>query len=273
MHMTHNFAIPSVGSAVERLTMVVKYGGGAMDSEADAALAAELADLRAAGHATVVVHGGGPEIDAELLRRGVSTRRIAGLRVTDAKTLTVAESVLCASANKRLVRACQRAGLPAVGISGQDAGLLRARRADENLGFVGEIISCDPRVLFALLNANYAPVVAPIAIAQDASCAYNVNADTAAGAIAAALRADAYVVLTNVPRVLRNPRDPSSDIARLTVAQASAFAQSIACESGMKPKVLAAVHAVTHGAARAYIGAAGRDAIAGALAGNATLIA
>lgn len=244
-----------------------------MGAGGDKALLAELAELRAAGHAVILVHGGGPEIDEALTRRGVGSRRVDGLRVTEAEALEIVEAVLCATTNKRLVRACLQQGITAVGISGQDGGMIRARPAGKELGFVGEITSVDPAPLLALLEAGFLPVVAPLAVSEDSAHAYNVNADTAAGAIAGAVRADAYITLTNVPRVLRDQSDASSAIHELTVSEAQAFARSDACASGMKPKMLAAIGAITGGAVRAYICSAQPGAIAGALAGNATIIA
>ncbi len=259
------------------MTVVVKYGGNAMDGTADAALLSEIAGLRAAGHAVILVHGGGPEIDQALRRQGLVTRRIDGLRVTDEDALGVVESVLCASANKRLVRLCLQHGINAVGISGQDGAMIRARAARTpsggDLGYVGEIVAVDPAPLNALLKAAYVPVVSPIAIDERAHHAYNVNADTVAGAIAAAVKAEAFIALTNVERVLRDPSDPRTAIDRLTLTDALQFAGSEACASGMKPKMLAAIDAVTGGAKRAYICGVKAGAIAGALAGDATVIA
>ena len=247
-----------------------------MGDGVDDALLGEIAALRAAGYAVILVHGGGPEIDEALTQRGLTTNRIDGLRVTDAAALQVAESVLCATANKRLVRACLQRDIPAVGISGQDGGLIRVRRAISpsggDLGFVGEIVAVDPAPLIALLEAGYVPVVSPIAIDQRAHHAYNVNADTVAGAIAAAVKADAYVAITNVDRVLRDPADPASAIDSFSLGDALQFASSDACESGMKPKMLAAIDAVAGGAARAYICSAKPGAISSALAGDATVI-
>lgn len=266
-----------IASASSSLRIVVKYGGNAMGSDVDDALLAEIADLRAAGHSLILVHGGGPDIDEALKARGLSSRRVDGLRVTDAAGLEVAEAVLCATANKRLVRACLRRGIPAVGISGQDGGLVRARRAlspsGGDLGFVGEIVAVDPAPLLALGDAGYMPIVSPVAVDQQAHHAYNVNADTVAGAIAAAVRADAYVALTNVERVLRDPADPASAIDRLSLAEAAQFASSGACASGMKPKMLAAIDAVAGGASGAYICGAKPGAISAALSGAATVIA
>lgn len=237
--------------------LVVKYGGNAMGAEASEGGAAtdpilrEIASLWAAGTRLVLVHGGGPEIDRALAQRGIPTRRIEGMRVTDAPTLESTEAVLCGTVNKRLVRDCAALGIPAVGISGQDGKALVARKLlPENgadLGFVGEIIASDPRLLRALLDAGFLPVVAPLAISTDAAHAYNVNADLAAAAIAGALKADAFIMLTNVPRVLRDRDDPTSGIDRLTLAEARAFATSDACEGGMKPKMDAAIVALENG--------------------------
>lgn len=258
-------------------TFVLKYGGNAMSPAVDAGLLKEIAELRAAGHAVILVHGGGPEIDEALSAHGIATERVDGLRVTDERALHVAEAVLCATANKRLVRACLQHGIDAAGLSGQDGGTIKVRRkvspSGQSLGFVGEIVAVDPKLLLALLQAGYLPIVSPIAIDENAGHAYNVNADTVAGAIAAAVRADAYIALTNVDRVLRDPADAASAIDLFTVNDARQFAASDACASGMKPKMLAAIDAVTGGASRAYICGIKPRAIADALAGNATIVA
>lgn len=266
-----------IASDVPSHPLTVKYGGNAMSAQADTEILDDIAALRDAGHSIVLVHGGGPEIDEALHARGLSTRRVDGLRVTDAPALGVVEAVLCATANKRIVRACLQRGIPAVGLSGQDGGTIRVRRARSprgaDLGFVGEVVSVDTAAVVALLRAGFVPVVAPICIDERLEHAYNVNADTVAGALAAALQSSAYVSLTSVTRVLRNPQDTSSAIDRMTVNEALIFAQSAACTDGMKPKILAAAHAVRDGARRAYIRGAGRHPITGAMAGDATVIA
>ncbi len=258
------------------MRLVVKYGGSAMDTNADDALLEEVSLLLGWGHSVILVHGGGPELDRALADRGLTSRRIDGLRVTDRDALEVAEAVFCATGNKRLVRACLKRGISAVGISGQDGGLLRARRTHsrkgDDLGFVGDIVAVDARLLEALLEAGFLPIVAPIAVGERAESAYNVNADTVAGAIAGAIHADAYVALTNVERVLGDPRNPASAIDALSVRDALTFASSQACATGMRPKLFAAIDAVVSGAKRAYICAARPGAIQGALAGNATVI-
>ena len=258
------------------MKLVIKYGGNAMGDGADDALLAEINELRAARHEVVLVHGGGPEIDRALADRGIVSERLDGLRVTDAATLDVTEAVLCGTLNKRLVRACLQRGIVAVGISGEDGAILTAakvRHPHGDLGYVGTIVSVNPQPLTALMRAGFVPVVAPLAVSEDARHAFNVNADTAAGAIAAALGADAFITLTNVRRVLRDPADPSTAISLLSLPEAEAFSVSPGCQSSMLPKMQAAIAAVAGGASRAYICAAKPNAIAEALAGNATIVA
>jgi acetylglutamate kinase len=259
--------------------IVVKYGGGALSTGPASAdpILAEIATLRAAGSAVVLVHGGGPDIDAALSHRAIATQRIGGMRVTDAATLEVTEAVLCGSINKRLVRDALAMGISAIGLSGQDGNMLTAERASglrgEDLGYVGRIVSTDPRPLRALLDDGYLPIVAPLAIASDRTHAYNVNADLAAAAIASALQADAFVAITNVARVFRDPNDPASGMDRLTSEEAFEFAMSDACVSSMKPKVESAASAVLNGAAAAYICSVKSNAISSAFRGDATIIA
>jgi acetylglutamate kinase len=255
---------------------VVKYGGNAMPADGPDPILAELAELWRAGTPVVVVHGGGPEIDRALEERGITTERIAGMRVTDAATLETTESTLCGTINKRIVRTCQMLGLPAVGVSGEDGPTLIAHRAvgagGADLGFVGEIAVTDVRLLETLLNSGYLPVVAPLAIAENRTHAFNVNADLAAAAIAGALAASAFVAITNVPRIFRDPDDPSSGIDRLSIDEATAFVASDACRSSMKPKLTAAIEAVRDGAGASYICGAKPNAVRAALAGDATII-
>ncbi len=274
----HNHATPAG-------PVVVKYGGAALDARVIPSavegpppdqLLAEIAALQARGTEVVLVHGGGPEIDRALQERGVGTERVEGQRVTDATTLEIAEAVLCGTLNKRLVRACTALGMKAAGISGEDARTLVARRATasdgSDLGFVGEIISCDPTLVRALLERKILPVIAPLAVAEDSTHAYNVNADLAAASIAAALRASAFIVVTNVPRVLRNLDDPDSAVDHFSPDEALAFAATDACRSSMKPKLVAAATAVRNGAAASYVCSPKEQTIASALAGDATIV-
>jgi acetylglutamate kinase len=257
--------------------LVIKYGGNAMGSPADPdPVLDDCAQRVLTGDRLVIVHGGGPQIDMELQRRGIPARRIEGLRVTDAATLAVTESVLCGSVNKALVRAALTRKMAAAGVSGQDGGMLIAQPAADaqggSFGFVGRITEVRPRLLIVLLEQGFVPIVAPLGIAADASTALNVNADTAAGAIAGALRADAYVAVTNVDRVRLNAADPNSGIARLTRKEAQRHIASGAFDGGMRPKMESAIHALASGAGRALICGSGPQAITRALDGHATTL-
>jgi acetylglutamate kinase len=217
----------------------------------------------------VIVHGGGPQIDAELQMRGIKQRRVDGLRITDTATLAVTESVLCASVNKALVRAALLRKIRAVGISGEDAWLLKAEAQvgsqGQSLGFVGRIVHVSHRLLTALLEQGFVPIVAPLGISMDASTALNINADTAAGAIAGALRADAYIMVTNVDRVRLKADDPATGITRLNTEQAGRYLAEGIFDGGMRPKMQSAIDALALGARRALICGVGPRAITRAL--------
>jgi acetylglutamate kinase len=255
--------------------IVLKYGGNAMAAagQADPVLD-EVAALTARGVQVVLVHGGGPQIDAELHLKAIDEVRVSGLRVTGADTRDIVEYVLCGSVNKALVRALAGRRTRAVGISGEDGALLGARRAGSingtDLGYVGDIEGVDPAVLRALIAAGFVAVVAPLALDVVSGEALNCNADTAAGAIAGALQADAYVVVTNVAGVRRDLDDPASVIPRLTLAEAEAFIADGTFSGGMIPKMRSAIDAVRAGAQRAVIAGAGYGAISAALEGIGT---
>jgi acetylglutamate kinase len=255
------------------MLIVLKYGGNAMGSPdlADPVLDA-VAARRNAGDRVVLVHGGGPAIDAALAARGLEGERIGGLRSTSAAALEVVEAVLTGTINKALVRALLRRGVAAVGLSGEDGGLLRARpiglREGKSLGFVGETGAVDPAPLLTLLDAGFVPVVAPLALAEDGSSALNVNADTAAGLIAAALRADVYVVVTNVDRVRRRLNDPASELATVDAASARAYLADGTFDGGMRPKMESVLRALEGGTRRGVICGAVPGALEAALAGR-----
>jgi acetylglutamate kinase len=255
------------------MLIVLKYGGNAMTAGAEDPVLDEIAALAKAGRSVVLVHGGGPQIDAALRAQGIPEERVEGLRVTTAAARDVVEAVLCGSVNKDLVRGLIARGANAFGCSGQDGALLRVRRmriAGHDLGFVGEPAEVDAGLLRGLLGLGLLPVIAPLGLEPDEGVALNLNADTVAGAIAAALQADAYVVLTNVAGVRRDVRDPSSVISRLTLAEAQGFLADGTFSDGMRPKMRAAIEALTGGARRAVIGEAVRDGIQAALAGRGT---
>ncbi|MGC6452353.1 MAG: acetylglutamate kinase [Candidatus Puniceispirillaceae bacterium] len=244
-------------------TIVVKFGGHAM-GEADyvSAFAADIALLDQVGARPVVVHGGGPQIGEMLTKLQIESNFVDGLRVTDEATISVVEMVLAGGINKALVAAISRAGGRAVGISGKDGGLITARKlmataktegsAIEqaiDLGFVGEPAHVDTSVLEALNAADLIPVVAPVG--SDAGGeTYNINADTAAGAIAAALGATRMLMLTDVAGVLGQD---GKLITELTVSQAEALIRDGTVSGGMIPKVETCINAVLGGAEAAVI--------------------
>ena len=265
--------MPNVASVL----IVLKYGGNAMAAtDAPDPLLDDVAERALAGDGVVLVHGGGPQIDAVLRERNVDIVRAEGLRITDAATLAVTESVLCGTVNKALVRGLARRGVSAAGISGQDASTLVARVAAPvggiSLGFVGEIETVRTELLRALLDARIVPVVAPLGLTADGKQALNVNADTAAGAIAGALGADAFVVVTNVDRVRRVRDDAGSGLATLTSTQALGYLADGTFDGGMRPKMASALDALSRGARRAVIGGSGPGALGRALAGEGTTV-
>ncbi len=256
---------------------VLKYGGNAMSGPEGAdSLLDDIATRVRLGDRVVLVHGGGPQIDAALARHGIATERVQGLRVTDAATLAVTESVLCGTVNKALVRAFARRRVIAAGVSGQDARTLIARCvapvAGVPLGFVGEIETVNTVLLEALLAVGIMPVVAPLAITADGSQALNVNADSSAGAIAGALRADAYVIVTNVERARLVVDDATTGIASLTAAEAEAYLADGTFAGGMRPKMRSALDALAAGARSAILCGSSAGALERALGGGGTTV-
>lgn len=256
------------------MLLVVKYGGNAMTGlEADPVLA-DCASLVEEGHGVVLVHGGGPMIDAALKERGIVQKRVAGLRVTARESLDVVEAVLCASVNKALVRALSARGVAAVGISGEDGAMLVSRGAapvnGESLGYVGEVERVNPTIVNTLLEHRFLPVVAPLGVAQDGSSAFNLNADTAAGALAGTLAADAFVAITDVPKIRRDLGDPSTALDRLSLGRAERGRAEGWLAGGMLPKIEAGFEALRRGAKRAIVAGAGSRAVRAALEGGGT---
>ena len=234
--------------------VVVKYGGNAMSGEADglADFAGDVALLTAVGVRVVVVHGGGPQIGALMTKLGKEPTFVDGLRVTDAETLEIARMVLVGSVNRDLVGALNVAGATAVGLSGEDARTITATPRDVRLGFVGDVAGVDPQHLHHLLDEGIVPVVATIG-ADLAGQPYNINADTAAGAIATALQAAKLVYLTDVEGVRRDAADPSSLASELGVAELEALVESGAVHTGMIPKAASCAAAVRSGVGQAHV--------------------
>ena len=236
--------------------VVVKYGGNALAGADEAtglsSFAEDIVLLQAVGLKPVVVHGGGPQI-ADLLRRvGKESQFKDGLRVTDAETLEVARMVLVGKVNSDIVGAINMHGSLAVGLSGVDANLIRADVRSEDLGFVGDVTSVDPTIVERLVSQGLVPVIATIG-SDDAGQSYNINADTVAGEIAAALGATKLVFLSDVAGLRADPADPSTVLAEVTASQVEEMVASGAAEGGMVPKVEACVIAVHGGVSAAHI--------------------
>ncbi|MFC3212898.1 MULTISPECIES: acetylglutamate kinase [Novosphingobium] len=244
-------------------TFVVKYGGHAMgDPEKAVDFAEDVVLLKAVGINVVVVHGGGPQIGAMLKKVGVESQFIDGLRVTDKATAEVAEMVLSGAINKEIVGWIAKAGGKAMGVSGKDGGMVTARKVQRtrkdpdsrieqvvDLGFVGEPETIDTKVIETISNSGMIPVIAPIAVGPEGGT-YNVNADTMAGAIAAALGASRLFLLTDVPGVLDKQGNLLTD---LTPAAIEGLKEDGTISGGMIPKLETCIHAVEAGCEAAVV--------------------
>ena len=243
--------------------IVVKFGGNAMGKkEYVNSFAKDIVLLQQVGMLPVVVHGGGPQIGEMLSKLQIKTEFINGLRITDAATIDVVEMVLSGVTNKSIVSAIANSGAKSVGISGKDGNLITAKRlnkvdnnSDSNvekaidLGYVGEPEKIDPQVIHALINEKMIPVIAPVGIGTD-GLTYNINADTAAGSISAAMKASRMIMLTDVSGVF----DQSGElITELTVAQAQELIKNKVVKGGMIPKLQTCIDAVLGGAEASVI--------------------
>jgi len=238
--------------------------GGSVGTENDASLDAVVA-LNDGGHPLVVVHGGGPLVGDWAERLGMETRFVRGLRVTDAETRDLALAVLGGLANGRVVAALLARGVPAVGLTGIDGGILRAEREDPELGFVGRVSLVDSALLEELVDAGRVPIVAPAALDRASGEVLNVNGDAAAGAIAASLGARLLVFVTDVPGV--RGKD-GRVIARLDADKARALVDDGTIEGGMLPKVEACLIAAAAGCRAAIVATRGVDSVERLLAGE-----
>jgi acetylglutamate kinase len=235
--------------------VVVKLGGAAIDAELDRALAQDVLLLRSVGVRCVLVHGGGPQVDAMMRRVGKEPEFRDGLRVTDAETLEIVRMVLVGKINRDLVATINREALDepvAVGVSGEDAGLLTVTPRDSALGFVGDVSHVRASVLHRLLDEGLAPVVSTIG-ADETGQPYNINADEAARAIAVAMAAEKIVYLTAAPGLLEDVNDPASLVQRLTSAELRDRIGHESVSAGMIPKLRACADAVDGGVGTAHI--------------------
>ena len=213
--------------------------------------------LNTIGIHVVLVHGGGPEINNMLNKIGKESKFVNGLRYTDAETMEVVQMVLTGKLNKDIVGMILQEGGKAVGLSGVDSGLLRAKKIDKDgadLGFVGEVTEVNPEILLSLIAQGFIPVVSTVALGETGDTnRYNINADTAAAKIAVALKAEKFVQLTNVPGVLRDVNDPSSLIQRIHLADVQGFIDDGTIAGGMIPKIECCMLARNGGVPRTHI--------------------
>ena len=234
-------------------TVVVKYGGSAMEDETlKKAVMGDVVLLTLVGVKIVLVHGGGPEISAMLKKLGKESTFVGGLRVTDQETVEVAQMVLAGKVNKGLVNLIQNVGGRAVGLSGMDGHLIEAQMLNEELGYVGEIVAIHPEPIKDLLEKGYIPVVSTLGCDKQGNV-YNINADTAAAYIAGALEAESLINMTDTVGVLADAGDPQSLIPRLSLRDIPALQQSGVITGGMIPKLECCAHAVEKGTNRAFI--------------------
>lgn len=238
-------------------TVVIKYGGNAMiNEELKEAVISDLVLLSCIGINIVLVHGGGPEINDMLKKIGKESKFVNGLRYTDSETMDVVEMVLCGKVNKGLVNYIQKLGGKAVGLSGLDGSMLVAKKLSGDgydYGSVGEIIGCNAEILTANIKNGFIPVVSTVAAGIDESPVYNINADTAAAKIAAAVGATNLILLTDISGVMKDPSDPSTLIPHITLDEIEPLIKQGVIKGGMIPKIRCCADALRDGVENACI--------------------
>ncbi|MDR2202197.1 MAG: acetylglutamate kinase [Clostridiales bacterium] len=231
-------------------TVVIKYGGNAMNNpDVLRTILQDVATLKIVGVNPVLVHGGGPEINAMLQRLGIKSEFINGMRVTDKDAMDVVQMVLCGKINKRITAALNTMGVKAAGLSGGDGGLIEVEKLPVkdgvDYGYVGKIVKINTRVLESLLS-EFIPVIATVGVDKDGAV-YNVNADVAAGAIGGALEAERLMFLTDVDGIRADEKDPASLIPQISVGEIQKMIKSGAVTGGMLPKVASCIDALNEG--------------------------
>ena len=227
--------------------IVVKYGGHAMTDEAlKQQVMEDIALLWLIGVKIVLVHGGGPEINLLMERLRHVPQFIDGCRVTDEETIEIVQMVLAGKVNKSLVNLLNKKGVKAIGLSGMDGKLLMCKKKDEKLGFVGDIVKVNPKVIRDVIEKNYIPVISTVG-ADTKGNLYNVNGDTAAAYVAGALNAERLIMMTDIAGILRDKDDPSTLIRKMSVAESVELHKSGIISGGMIPKVDCAVEAIKSG--------------------------
>ena len=245
-------------------TFVIKYGGNAMiNEELKQGVMQDIVLLKFLGINPIVIHGGGPEITQMLKRVGKQSQFVQGLRVTDAETMEIVQMVLVGKLNKEIVARLNLLGVKAIGLSGQDANLLVARKTQPtmpadfqgeipDIGYVGEVVQINTTILEQLMREDYVPVISSIGVGTEGS-SYYINADTAAGELAAALKAEKLIMLTDVEGIFQDYEDKSSLISALAIERAHQMIEQGKIEGGMIPKVQACITALESGVNRTHI--------------------
>ena len=234
-------------------TIVIKYGGNAMQSEELKRLVmGDAVLLSMVGIRTVIVHGGGPEITDMLKRVGKTTEFVDGLRVTDKESAEIVQMVLAGKVNKDLVNILQNSGGRAIGISGIDGHLIDAKIRDERLGYVGEITNINIEIVEDILNMGYIPVISTVGLDNEGNV-YNINADTAAARIAGMLGAESLIMMTDIRGVLEDKDDPGSLITKIVASEVRQLMNRGIISGGMIPKVECCVEAIRRGVKKVFV--------------------
>ena len=233
--------------------IVVKYGGNAMiNEELKEAVMRDLVLLTTIGIKVVLIHGGGPAINSTLRKMNIESKFVDGLRVTDKETVDVVQMVLAGKVNKDLVCQIGNLGGHAIGLPGLDGNMLKCKALDSNHGFVGEITDINMDAVLEILNNNWIPVISTLGYDEDGNC-YNINADTAAAAIAGALKAEALVSMTDIVGLLRDKDDDSTLIHRVYISDTPALIAEGIISGGMIPKIDSMTQALREGVNKAFI--------------------
>lgn len=238
-------------------TVVIKYGGNAMvDKELMASVLEDITLLKYVGLNPVLVHGGGPAISENLDKLGVESEFHEGLRITSSEVMEVVEETLVGKVNSQIVALANQAGNQAIGLSGKDGNLIKAKKCEAksgvDLGYVGDVQDINPAVLETVIEDGYLPIVAPVGIGEEGA-SYNINSDLVAGEVAAALEAEKLILLTNVEGIMTDPEDLESLVSRLTIAEAESMVEQEQIKGGMIPKVQSCITALEGGVRRTHI--------------------
>ena len=248
-------ALPYIQTLAGKI-VVIKYGGNAMTSEElRQSVATDIVLLQCVGIKPVIVHGGGPDISKFLNKIGQESKFINGLRYTDKDTMEIVQMVLGGKVNKNIVSLIESVGGKAIGLSGIDGSFIKARKleSDVDLGYVGEITSIDTKMIENTIDSGYIPVIGSVAVGENSTQAYNINADTCAAKIAAALKAEKILLLTNVPGLMKQPKDTSTLISTLRLHEVKKLQADKIIQGGMIPKIDCCVEAIRMGVKTAHI--------------------